>query len=60
MAIAALNPNEVAALVKLVVLNGAGRGTLREVCLTSVTRPGLAIFSKMLFAFASSVNRSSL
>ena len=49
-----------AALVKLVVLNGAGRGTLREVCLTAVTWPGVASFSKMAVARASSVNRSSL
>ncbi len=60
MAAAALKPREVAALVKLVVLNGAGRGTLREVCLTAVTWPGVASFSKTAVARASSVKRSSL
>ena len=46
--------------MKLVVLNGAGRGTLRVVCLTAVTWPGPASFSKTAVARASSVKRSSL
>ncbi len=47
-------------MVKLVVLKGAGRWTLRDVCLMAVTLPGPASFSNTEVARASSVNRSSL